>query len=310
MDQQISTRCGLTGAQAYAANEMLVCPSCARPTLDLFEAEAVCRHCASRFSILDGILDVGRVDPTPAFYDDPAYRKFAAGAVLHHAMHYRPESLSGKIEAWIKADLRRLMTRFQGPIVDLGCGTGSGFDEFGGANLIVGIDGNLELLQVAKRAHPEATLICAPLDRLPFRAGSVETMVANAVLEHVFNLERTIESIACCLAPNGTFYVMIPTEGGPAVSLARFVTSQRNAPIHGFTPKESRRAQHLDHCNTIFAIENALRKHFLTEKTLMWPFRLGGTAINLTKSYRLRPIRCHTRGGMSVGTAPDLQREP
>jgi SAM-dependent methyltransferase len=285
--------CELTGAQASAAKDILKCPNCTRASLRFSESAVVCPHCECKFPIIDGVLNLsaGSDQATPAFYDDPAFQRFAAAAALHHATHYRPGSLSGKIEEWVKADLRRLINRLEAPIVDLGCGTGTGFEQFGGSDRIIGIDANLELLRIAKQAYPKATLICAPLERLPFRTGSLKIIIANAVIEHVFQLERTIENVARCLAPHGAFYVMVPTEGGPAVSCARFVTSQRNAIIYGLTPKESRRAQRLDHCNTIFAIENALRKHFLIEKTAAWPFRIGGGLINLTKSYRLRPIR-------------------
>ncbi len=285
---------GFTGAQTGVAAGLLKCPKCPRSPLTLASGTAICSFCQSRFSIIDGIIDLSIESDKalPEFYNDPAYRKFAASAGLHHATHYRPSSFSGRIEEWIKVDLARLFTRLEPPTVDLGCGTGSGFNQFGGASRIIGVDSNLELLRAAKREHPTATLICASLHRLPFLPRSVKTIVANAVIEHVFQLDLTLESIAECLAPDGLLYVGIPTEGGPVVSLARFVTSHRNAAMYGLSAKDSRRAQRLDHCNTIFAIENAMRKHFMIEKQAGWPFRVGGSLINLTKSYRLRPIHC------------------
>jgi SAM-dependent methyltransferase len=283
---------GLTGAQADAAIQILRCPKCRLSPLTIADG-VICNACQRSFPIIDGILDLSlQCDKAiPDFYNDPAYQKFAASARLHHATHYRPGSLSGIIEECIKVDLRRLFTRLQSPIIDLGSGTGSGFNQFGDAGSIIGIDSNLELLRSAKRAHPMATLICTSLERLPFRPHSIKTVIANAVIEHVFHLDLAMENIAECLAPDGLLYVGVPTEGGPAVSLARFVTSQRNAAIYGLTAKESRRAQRLDHCNTIFAIESTIRKHFIIERQAYWPFRVGGSLINLTKSYRLRPIR-------------------
>jgi hypothetical protein len=84
---------------------------------------------------------------------------------------------------------------------------------------------------------------------------------------------------------------MVPTEGGLAVACARLVTSRRNAKLLGITPAQARRAQRIDHCNTIFAIENAIRKYFRIDASLAWPFRLGGSHFNLVKSYRLEPLR-------------------
>jgi SAM-dependent methyltransferase len=282
---------GFTGAQSGVAAKILQCPKCHR-SLTFAGGMAICSSCQRAFPLIDGIIDLSlQCDKAmPHFYNDFAYQRFAAGAALHHAIHYRPGSLSGRIEEWIKVDLMRLFIRLESPIVDLGCGTGSGFNQFGGASRIIGVDSNLELLRTAKRVHPAATLICAPLERLPFLPGTIKTIVANAVIEHVFRLDLTMESIAKCLASDGFLYMGVPAEGGLLVSLARFVTSQRNAAIYGLTAKESRRAQRLDHCNTIFAIENAMRKHFIIEKQAGWPFGIGSSLINLTKSYRLRPI--------------------
>ena len=63
----------------------------------------------------------------------------------------------------------------------------------------VGVDQSVELLQRAKSAHPEATFIAAELHRLPFVDRCLPVVIANAVLEHVFRLEISVEEIARCL---------------------------------------------------------------------------------------------------------------
>ena len=93
----------------------------------------------------------------------------------------------------------------------------------------VGVDQSVELLQRAKSAHPAATFIAAELHCLPFVDRCLPVVIANAVLEHVFRLEISVEEIARCLSVDGYFYALVPTEGGLVAELARSVTSRRNA---------------------------------------------------------------------------------
>jgi SAM-dependent methyltransferase len=230
------------------------------------------------------------VPEPPAFYNDPCYRAFISALGRVHKAHYG-NNVSGALEQWMKHDLKRLVTSIEPPVVDLGCGAGGGFDVLGGANHIIGVDAQLDLLQSAKKLYPHATLVRSTLEDLPFLTGSVPCVFAIAVMEHVYHLERTLQNVVRFLAPGGRFYVMVPTEGGLAVEVARLLTSWRNGALIGLSPAESRKAQRKDHCNTVFAIENALRKHFVIEKSAAWPFRHGGATLNLTKSYRLAPFR-------------------
>lgn len=246
---------------------------------------------ASDVEIVDGIfLQIQKPRPRPKFYDDESYRRFIARLSDLHSTHYKENSVSALLESAMKRDLLRLAVKPQPPIFDLGCGQGSGFDLIGGADKIVGVDSSRLLLKEAKQRYPSATLICAELHDLPLKDRSVITMFAIASLEHVFDLELSLAELSRCLHPDGFFYVLVPTEGGVAVELARSVTSRRNARLIGITPRESARAQRKDHCNTVFAIENALRKFFRIEATAAWPFRVGGSMINLAKSYRLRSL--------------------
>jgi ubiquinone/menaquinone biosynthesis C-methylase UbiE len=242
--------------------------------------------------VQDGIFDaIGDAPepPMPSFYDDESYRQMTSRSRELHDSHYNSGSVSGRIERAMKTRLAELMDPDgDDPIIDLGCGIGSGFEHFGGADRIIGVDTGLDLLRQARRAFPDATLVRARLDDLPFRPRSLKAAVASGVLEHVFDLETAMRSIATCMAPEGRFYVLVPTEGGPAWSATRFVASYQNAPVFGLSPAEARRVAKIEHCNTVFGIENAMRKFFIIESTNAWPFNVGGTMINLTKNYRLR----------------------
>ena len=139
--------------------------------------------------------------------------------------------------------------------------------------------------RILKRRSSRRTFIVSRLS-----IGVCSVVIANAVLEHVFRLEVSVEEIARCLKVDGSFYVLVPTEGGLAVEVARSVTSRRNARILGISPQECRNAQTKDHCNSVFAISNALKKHFQLNRTRYWPFLVGGAHLNLAKMWIARPL--------------------
>ena len=267
------------------------CTVCGSHQLGDAPAALICGECGARFPLIDGIVDFvagdSRRGPTPRLYDNPFYKQFMAGLQDLHAAHYAPESFSGKLEAAMKRDLFRLVEPSDAPSVDLGCGMGEGFRHFGPSDRVIGVDFELPLLRIARQRHPETRLLRAKLERLPFRSASLKQVFAIFVLEHVFHLERTLEEIQRCLASDGRLYVLVPTEGNLPVAVARLVTSARNAKLIGLTPPQSRIAQRIDHCNSVALVEDSLRKFFRIERTLCWPFRIGGRPLNLAKSYRL-----------------------
>jgi SAM-dependent methyltransferase/uncharacterized protein YbaR (Trm112 family) len=270
---------------------LLVCRSCGDQSISFFSDRFTCERCGTSVPIVDGIVDFleGDARPLPPFYRDLAYTRFIGGLDQIHDAHYSSK-VSGRIEQLMKGDLTTLVNSLESPVLDLGCGAGTGFAMFGATTSVIGVDSDIRLLRTAKELYPEATLIRSTLDGLPLRRAFVRSVFAVGVLEHVFHLERAIENIARFTHPEGRFYVTIPTEGGLAVDVARLFTSRRNAALLGLTPRESRQAQRKDHCNTLYAIENALRKHFSFDAAVCWPFRIGGATINLAKSYRLSPL--------------------
>ncbi len=266
------------------------CPGCGQASLELRRADVLCAACAAVYPIVDGVVDfVGATEAdVPRFYRNAYYRRFIESLDAVHAAHYEESSFSARLERAMKRDLFRLVLPGPGPSVDLGCGLGGGFAYIGRDADVIGLDLSLPLLRATKRLHPEATIVRADLARLPFRPGSLARVFANAVLEHVFRLEAAVEEIERCLAPTGFFYAGFPTEGSLAVAAARMVTSQRNSRIIGLTPAQSRIAQRIDHCNSVFGLDNAVRKHFAVDARSFWPFHVPSRNMNLSVSYRLR----------------------
>ena len=243
--------------------------------------------------VVDGVLDfLGASEPEkPNFYDNPLHIKFRSGLKLVHAAHYAKGSPSGGIEQSMKSLVVSMMTDRRVPVFDLGCGSGEGFPLFSDdTNNIVGVDSEIDLRIEAKRKYPAACIIRAALHDLPFKPQTMGTVIVCGVMEHLFELENSIACIARCMRTNGTLYVLAPTEGGLGFSAARFVTSFRNAKLLGMTPADARHAARVEHCNTVYSIEGALRKHFRVEQIRAWPFGGGPAAINLARAYRLSPL--------------------
>ena len=263
------------------------------PALQDFTSGLSCTSCDHVFGLNGGVIDLRTTDKPQhryPFYASDSYRLFADKQAELHQEHYRHGSLSNAIEGSMKKALRALRGDVSAPLVELGCGGTPMVDWATHPTNYVGVDQSLELLQRAKSANPEATFIAAELHRLPFIDRCLPVVIANAVLEHVFRLEVSVEEIARCLKIDGSFYVLVPTEGGLAVEVARSVTSRRNARILGISAEECRNAQTKDHCNSVFAISNALKKHFQLHRTRYWPFLVGGAHLNLAKMWIARPL--------------------
>lgn len=274
-------------------SSLLRCPSCESYALDLRPDAVICQGCGKSYAVDGGIIDfVGDVNvQTPVFYDDPYYRRFIESISTLHDAHYQQGSFSNGIENRVKADLFKLVKPSSDISVDLGCGLGNGFPLIGAEEKIIGVDFEVVLLKKTQERFPKASLFRADLGALPFRSGSLKRIFANAVLEHVFYIESALSHIQRSLAHDGAFYVAIPTEGSIAVDVARLYTSSRNGKLIGLTAAQSRIAQRKDHCNTIFLLENMFRKFFEIERTSSWPFGIGGTHVNLSKSYVLRSLK-------------------
>ena len=275
---------------------LLCCPSCGAEELRFEATKITCSGCSHAYPVEGRIIDftekTSRIEP--AFYQNRLYRAFIDRLEAIHQSHYG-NRFSGGIESRMKQDMLRLVTPGAGPSIDLGCGSGDGLEFILTDEGTIGVDVQMSLLRKAAHRFPNLAFICTDLANLPFRTNALNRVFSNAVLEHVFHLERTMEHIQRCLAPEGRLFVGVPTEGSLAVTVARYFTSQRNAKLIGLTPAQSRDAQRMDHCNTIHLIDNVLRKYFATEESSLWPFQFAPEQFNLFKSYRLRHLKTEVR---------------
>jgi len=220
-----------------------------------------------------------------AFYDDEDYMKGLQKEKERHYLHYNSGSLAGKLERYLKDELLKILINHERPFFDIGCGTGSGFKHLGYPQEIVGIDVSSELIESCKESFPEADCICCDITKPPFKKNSLKTVFSLETLEHIFHLERFIESIESLLSDDGFFYVLIPNEGGVAWSILRNMAHYKYSKVLNFNYKKNLAKVH---CNTAYTIDNVLNKFFRIDLVRNIPWRFGGANLNLVTIYRLR----------------------
>ena len=97
------------------------------------------------------------------------------------------------------------------PVLDLGCGDGHfGARALGGG--AIGTDPDLAALAAAGRRRGHRALAAADGSRLPLSSGSIGTVVANSVLEHIPALGETLAECARVLRPGGRLVITAPSD--------------------------------------------------------------------------------------------------
>lgn len=103
-----------------------------------------------------------------------------------------------------------------GPLLDLGCGSGSFLAEMGRESpAACGVDIAMRWLLVARKRLDEAALdrialVCACAERLPLADGSLAGLVAGDVIEHVADQPATLAEAFRTLRPGGRAFFAAP----------------------------------------------------------------------------------------------------
>jgi len=112
---------------------------------------------------------------------------------------------------FIRWHQRRIIDNFAVPpdamIVEVGCGAGKLFRSHG---RVLALDFSPEILAHVKRAFPHYDVVCASVDALPFRDGTIQHLAANNMLHHVKGeglLDAAVDEFARVLATDGRLYV-------------------------------------------------------------------------------------------------------
>jgi SAM-dependent methyltransferase len=120
---------------------------------------------------------------------------------------------------WFRARRRvisSLLTRAALPpaprLLDAGCGTGRNLLEFGSLGRATGVDVSPQAVEFCRsRGVPDVRQ--APVEELPFHAGSFDVLLATDVIEHVDDDMVALREFRRVTAPDGRLILTVPAYG-------------------------------------------------------------------------------------------------
>lgn len=114
--------------------------------------------------------------------------------------------------------------------LDAGCGTGLILRHL--PKTAVGIDINPRNIKKAKQHAPDAKVILADIEKLPFKADHFSTIICTEVIEHQPNPHPTIKELSRVLKKGGVLIGSVPSAS--PIWFLRFLSSTcpRGEPFH------------------------------------------------------------------------------
>lgn len=208
-----------------------VCPCC-RAALSKASAAYRCAGCGRSYPVLFGIADFRlRSDRYLSLDEERAkarrLHEFGQGASFDALVrHYYaitddvPDDLALRYRDYIRDAPRRARAvvdeldprRGTDTLVDLGCGSGGLLIAADGRyRAAFGVDIALRWLVICQKRLAEegvrATLVCADVEALPFPDTCLSHAVAADLVEHVYDVGRSIGAIARHLEPGGRLWL-------------------------------------------------------------------------------------------------------
>ena len=101
---------------------------------------------------------------------------------------------------------------FARPVLDVGCGDGVFARVLFSDRVDTGIDPDPVEIAMARAWNIYDELLVCTGSAVPKPDGSYQTVFSNSVLEHIPELDPVLREVHRLLAPNGIFYVTIPTD--------------------------------------------------------------------------------------------------
>lgn len=134
------------------------------------------------------------------------------------------DRLAAPIERSGMAEQRRQLLRdLTGDVLEIGAGTGHNLDFYAEDVTLTVTEPSppmvAKLREHLARSRPDATLVQAPAERLPFDDASFDAVVTTLVLCSVDRLPQAVDEMRRVLRPEGRLAVIehVSTPGGPSV---------------------------------------------------------------------------------------------
>lgn len=214
--------------------DLLRCPKCHAPSLvpdgptpepALLFGPARCVGCGSRFPVHEGLIDLVSDRPKPKGVQQAMEVPWIARSWERYV---RPAVDAVLAKGRLDLDseytvLRNLVGTPDGPVVDVGCGSGTVLRrlvrDFKSVP-VIGVDVSKPMIEEAMAQVREnalaADFVRAELPPLPFVDHSIGAIVATSFVHYVANLDLLLEEVARVLKPRGRFVATTYEAGGLA----------------------------------------------------------------------------------------------
>jgi len=267
---------------------LMRCVECGSTQIGLEGDSLQCADCRQSWTADDGIYDLRprQTLPLPAMYHDPHYLTWLKRLAEAQDYFYK----SHPIVTWVQNAGHRAIRRWSewpddAVVLDLGCGDGAHRPFLDNTTQVIGMDIDQPSLRKLHQRHPDYFAVQGDACRLPLADGVVDIILSLYSLEHVLHLDWVLEEASRVLKPTGRLFVSVPAEGGWAWRLGRMLTSART---FSDGQLDYRRSNAIDHCNCVWQIERALRRHFDIERCSRFPLILPSHHLNLIVSWQAR----------------------
>jgi len=225
------------------------------------------------------ILAGKRSFPSDAVYSSPMFERW--NSVLSERLQYYTEkqTVAGLMANWSYRSIRNFNRRPKGEwLLDIGCGDGAQLVHLEDRSTYIGLDRNMERLEILKRNYPEATAIYGDAVSLPFRSGSLKYVFSCNAFEHIWYLKDVAVKLYRCVSKDGELIIIIPTEGG-GWNVGRKLLSQPHF-LREYPDIDFEFISHVEHCNEARQVIRTLETFFHVQRKFK-PMRIASVMLNV-----------------------------
>lgn len=217
--------------------------------------------------------------------EDPKWAAWLEAApTIYEQIYYQQNSVVARVNAsghkLIELDFDQ-STHF-GQVIEVGAGTGihlnyvrHSFDRY------VVTDISPDMLRVAEERHKDKSNVAfqvADATSLPFDDGSFDRLISVYNLEHLPEPHRVLEEWKRIVRPGGDISIAIPTEGGIAWNLGRYLTTRRDFAKRGLDLDYIISREHINACYRL----RAFIAHTFPQRRERWsPLHVPSPHVNL-----------------------------
>ena len=208
-----------------------------------------------------GILIINSHQKSPCVYESPMFKKWNEKIEKRINYYTKPTSVAGFLANWSYNSIKKFNKREPGGwLLDIGCGDGSQVQKLKDRSKYIGIDRNLERLEILKSNYPEVTAIYADVGSLPFQSNSIKYVFSSNAFEHIWYLKDAIIELYRCCTSDAEVNIVIPTEGG-LWNLGRKMLSKPHF-TKMYPDIDFEFISHVEHCNQASQVIRSLETFF------------------------------------------------